>query len=333
MSRRGWILFAALCLIWGMPYLMVRVAVRELEPSTLVFFRTLLAAATLTPFALRLGGLRGLLKYWPWILVFTALEMSLPWLLIATAEQRLTSSLAGLLIGAMPLIGVGLYRAMGERYDFDARHVTGLAFGLAGVVALVGVNVGNGDVVGVVELLIVDLCWAVAPIIVVKRLGGLSSVSVATVALWINTVAFTPLAAANWPVSVSRETVIAIVILAVLCTALAMVIYMSLLHEVGPSRSAIITYVNPLVAVLLGVVILSEPLTLGIAIATPLILIGSVLATAPSADLSPGSAEAGDDAGRAPGQGDRRDVGDGGPAGDGAETTGRDDEAGGAARP
>jgi drug/metabolite transporter (DMT)-like permease len=281
-SRRGWVLFISLCLIWGMPYLMVRVAVRELEPSTLVFFRTLLAAATLTPFALRQGGLRSLLKFWPWILAFTLLEMSLPWLLIATAEQRLTSSLSGLLIGAMPLIGVGLYRLMGEQYRFDARHVAGLACGLAGVVALVGVNVGNGDAVGVFMLLIVDVCWAVAPIVVVKRLGGLSSVSVAMVALWINTIAFSPMAATHWPASVALQTVVAVLILAVLCTALAMVVYMGLLREVGPSRSAIITYVNPLVAVLLGVLILSEPLTLSIAIATPLILVGSILATAPS---------------------------------------------------
>ena len=282
MSRRGWLLFVALCLIWGMPYLMVRIAVRELEPSTLVFFRTLLAAAALTPFALRQGGWRGMLRHWPWLLAFTVLEMSLPWLLIATAEQRLSSSLAGLLIGAMPLIGVALYRWMGEPYHFDARHVAGLACGLAGVVALVGVDVGSGDIVGVIELLVVDLCWAVAPIVVVKRLGGLPSVSVAMVALWINTIAFAPLAAFNRPPVVSTETVVAVVILAVLCTALAMVIYMGLLREVGPSRSAIITYVNPLVAVLLGVVILSEPLTLGIALATPLILVGSLLATAPS---------------------------------------------------
>ena len=310
MSRRGWVLFIALCLIWGMPYLMVRVAVRELDPWTLVFFRTLLAAATLTPFALRSGGLRGLLKHWPWILAFTALEMSLPWLLIATAEQRLTSSLAGLLIGAMPLIGVGLYRLTGEHYTFDVRHVTGLACGLAGVIALVGINVGNGDIVGVIELLIVDLSWAVAPIIIVKRLGGLSSVSIAMVALWINTLAFAPMAATHLPASVSGETVLAVLILAVLCTAFAMVVYMSLVHEVGPSRSAIITYVNPLVAVLLGMVVLGEPLTLGIAVATPLILIGSVLATAPSIDPAKGDAsstaggagedgepEGGDDAG------------------------------------
>jgi drug/metabolite transporter (DMT)-like permease len=292
MSRRGWVLFISLCLIWGMPYLMVRIAVRELDPPTLVFFRTLLAAATLTPFALRKGGLRKLLRRWPWLLAFTLLEMSLPWLLIATAEQRLTSSLAGLLIGAMPLIGVVLYRLMGEPYRFNVTHVAGLAFGLAGVVALVGVDVGHGDLAGVAELLVVDLCWAVAPIVVVKRLGGLSSVNVAMAALWLNTLAFAPLAATRLPSVISGETVVAVVILAVLCTALAMVIYMGMLREVGPSRSSIITYVNPLVAVLLGVVILGEPLTLGLALATPLILVGSVLATARTAGTAgPGGGE------------------------------------------
>lgn len=283
-------MFIALCLIWGMPYLMVRVAVRELEPSALVFFRTLLAAAVLTPFVVRRSGFRELLGLWPWVLAFTLLEMSLPWLLIATAEQRLASSLTGLLIGAMPLMGVGLYRLMGERYEFDARHVAGLAFGLAGVVALVGVNVGNGDAVGVIELLIVDLCWAVAPIVVVKRLGVLSGASVAWAAMWINAAVFAPLAVIGWPAAVSGETVVAVLVLAVLCTAFAMVIYMGLLREVGPSRSTIITYVNPLVAVLLGVIVLSEPLTLSIAIATPLILIGSLLATAPSARPREGGA-------------------------------------------
>ncbi len=318
MSRRGWVLFVALCLIWGMPYLMVRVAVRELDPWTLVFFRTLLAAATLTPFAVRHGSLRDVLRHWPWILAFTLLEMSLPWLLIATAEQRLTSSLAGLLIGAMPLIGVGLYRLTGEHYTFDVRHVTGLACGVAGVVALVGINVGNGDAAGVVMLLVVDLCWAVAPLIVVKRLGGLASVSVAMVALWVNTLAFAPMAATRWPASVSAQTVVAVVILAVLCTALAMVVYMGLLREVGPSRSAIITYVNPLVAVLLGMLVLDEPLTLGIAIATPLILIGSVLATAPSMELAEGDgAQVGDvsEARDAAAAGDRAEQGAGGAGG------------------
>ena len=282
MSRRGWLLFLALCLIWGLPYLMVRVAVRELAPETLVFFRSLLAAAVLAPFALRQGGLRVMFKRWPWLLLFTLLEMSLPWFLIAHAEQRISSSLAGLLIGAMPLIGVALYRWMGEPYHFDTRHVAGLACGFGGLAALVGVDLGSSDLLGVVEMLSVTLCWAVAPIVVVKRLPGFPALGMAAITLMLNAAGFAPLAVRNLPTSVSTETVLSVVGLAVVCTALAFLFYFSLIREVGPSRSAIVTYVNPLVAVLLGVVVLNEPLTLGIAIGTPLILLGSVLATAPS---------------------------------------------------
>ena len=282
MSRRGWLLFLALCLMWGIPYMMIRVAVRELSPQTLVFFRSLLAAAVLTPFALRRGGLRRVLAHWPWLLVFTILEMSLPWLLMAHAEQRISSSLTGLLIGAMPLIAVALYWAMGENYRFDARHVIGLAAGFAGVAALVGIDVGTGDLLGAVEVLAVALCWAVAPLVLVRRLAGLSGLSIAAATLLLNAAGFAPAGVLSLPGSVSPETVVAVVGLAVVCTALAFLVYFALIREVGPSRSTIVTYVNPLVAVLLGVVVLNESLTLGIAVATPLILIGSVLATAPS---------------------------------------------------
>jgi len=281
-SRRGWLLFLALCLMWGIPYMMIRVAVRELSPQTLVFFRSLLAAAVLTPFALRQSGLRRVLAHWPWLLAFTVLEMSLPWLLMAHAERRISSSLTGLLIGAMPLIAVALYWAMGESYRFDARHVAGLAAGFAGVAALVGIDVGPDDLLGAVEVLAVALCWAVAPIVLVKRLAGLSSLSIAAATLLLNAAGFAPAAVLSMPTSVSPETVVAVAGLAVVCTALAFLVYFALIREVGPSRSAIVTYVNPLVAVLLGVVVLNESLTLGIAVATPLILIGSVLATAPS---------------------------------------------------
>jgi len=261
---------------------MIRVAVRELSPQTLVFFRSLLAAAVLIPFALRQGGLRRVFAHWPWLLAFTALEMSLPWLLMAHAEQRISSSFAGLLVGAMPLIGVALYRAMGEPYRFDLRHVTGLACGFAGVAALVGVDLSGSDLLGALEVLAVAVCWAVAPIVVVKRLPGLPGLGVAATTLLLNAVGFAPLAAFSMPAQVSPQTAGAVVVLAVVCTALALLVYFALIREVGASRSAIVTYVNPLVAVLLGVVVLGEPLTLGIVVGTPLILLGSVLATAPS---------------------------------------------------
>ena len=284
MSRRGWLLFVSLCLIWGIPYLLVRVALRQLEPETLICIRSLIAAGLLLPFALRQGGLRRVLARWPWLLLFTILEMALPWLFIAHAEQRISSSLTGLLVGAMPLIGVAVYRWMGERYRFDARHVSGLALGFAGVAALVGVNAGSSELIGIVEMLGVALCWAVSPVVVVKRLPGLSGLGLTAAAVLLNGCIFLPLAMRHLPSpgSLSAQTWLAVLGLGVVCTAVGFLVYIALIREAGPSRTAVVAYVNPLVAVVLGVLVLGEPLTLGIMVGMPLILVGSFLATAPA---------------------------------------------------
>src|SRR3954462_9288219 len=105
MTRRGVLLFAAMCVIWGVPYLMIRVAVRELAPVTLVFLRTGIAALLLTPVAAARHELRPLLAHWRPLLAYTAVEVAIPWLLLAHAETRLSSSLTGLLIAAVPLVG------------------------------------------------------------------------------------------------------------------------------------------------------------------------------------------------------------------------------------
>ena len=111
MSRKGWLLFIALCVVWGIPYLFIRIAVRELPPPALVLLRTAPAALLLLPFALRRGELRRVLRSWPWVLLYTGIELCVPWLLLAHAEQRISSSLAGLLIATVPLIGAVAYRA------------------------------------------------------------------------------------------------------------------------------------------------------------------------------------------------------------------------------
>jgi len=258
-SRRGWLLFVSLCLIWGIPYLLVRVALRQLEPETLICIRSLIAAGLLLPFALRQGGLRRVLARWPWLLT-------------------------GLLVGAMPLIGVAVYRWMGERYRFDARHVSGLALGFAGVAALVGVNAGSSELIGIVEMLGVALCWAVSPVVVVKRLPGLSGLGLTAAAVLLNGCIFLPLAMRHLPSpgSLSAQTWLAVLGLGVVCTAVGFLVYIALIREAGPSRTAVVAYVNPLVAVVLGVLVLGEPLTLGIMVGMPLILVGSFLATAPA---------------------------------------------------
>lgn len=282
MSRRGWLLFIALCVIWGIPYLLIRVAVRELPPPALIFLRTAPAALLLAPLALHRGELRPLLARWRWVVIYTVVEIAVPWLLLAHAELRISSSLAGLFVGAVPLVAAVLYRAAGAGEHFDARRLTGLFIGFAGVAALVGIDMTGADPLAIAEMLVVAVCYASGPFIISRRLAGLPSLGVVTASLALTTVGYAPAGLLSMPTSVSAQTVGAVAGLTLVCTVLAFLLFFALIREVGPSRSTVITYVNPLVAVLLGVVILGEPLTLGIAVGMPLILLGSVLGTARS---------------------------------------------------
>jgi drug/metabolite transporter (DMT)-like permease len=281
-SRKGWLLFVALCVIWGLPYVLIRVAVRELPPPALIFLRTAPAALLLVPLALHRGELRPLVARWRWVVVYTVIELVVPWLLLAHAELRLSSSLAGLFVGAVPLIAAVLYRALGARERFGARRLTGLFIGFAGVAALVGIDMTGADPLALAEMLVVALCYATGPLIISRRLAGLPTLGVITASLALTAIGYAPAGLLSMPASVSAQTVGAVATLALVCTVLAFLLFFALIREVGPSRSTVITYVNPLVAVLLGVVLLSEPLTLGIAVGMPLILLGSVLGTAPS---------------------------------------------------
>ncbi len=282
MSRKGWLLFIALCVIWGLPYLFIRIAVRELPPPALVFVRTAPAALLLIPFALRRGGLRSLLPRWRWLLVYTALELCVPWLLLSHAEERISSSTAGLLVATVPLIGAVLYWAAGVSDRLDRRRLVGLVIGFAGVAALVGIDVGGSDPLAFAEMGVVAFCYAAGPLVISRWLTDLPAIGVIAASLALTALLYAPAGIATMPSSVSPETVGSVAMLSLVCTALAFLIFFALIREVGPARSTVITYINPLVAVLLGVAFLSESFTLGIAVGMPLILAGSVLGTAPS---------------------------------------------------
>jgi drug/metabolite transporter (DMT)-like permease len=185
-------------------------------------------------------------------------------------------------VATVPLIAAVLYRAVGAGEHFDARRLTGLFIGFAGVAALVGIDVAGTDPLAVAEMLVVALCYASGPLIISRRLAGLPTLGVITASLALTAVGYAPAGLLSMPASVSAQTVGAVAALTLVCTVIAFLVFFALIREVGPSRSTVITYVNPLVAVLLGVIILSEPLTLGIAVGMPLILLGSVLGTAPS---------------------------------------------------
>lgn len=279
MSRKGWVLFVALCVIWGVPYLLIRIAVQEMSPVVLVFLRTGPAALLLLPLALHRGRIRSLAAHWPWVVVFALVEITIPWLLLSHAEQRLTSSMAGLLVATVPLIGAVLTRFAGPAETFDRRRILGLIVGFAGVVALVGLDLGTLDLWAVAEVVVVAALYAVGPFVISTRLSDVPSVVAVTAALALTAAVYAPFAAAAFPSTISGRAIVSIAVLALICTALAFALFFRLIQEVGPARSTVITYVNPAVAILLGVLLLSEPLTIGMAIGFPLVIVGSVLAT------------------------------------------------------
>lgn len=279
MTRRGWILFAALSLFWGIPYLFIRVAVAEIDPLLLAFGRTFLGALLLLPFALRQGALRPLLKHWRWILLLTVVEIVVPWFMLGTAETRLNSSTTGLFIAVVPLIAAILLRILGHDH-FDGRRIAGLLLGFAGAAVLVGLDVHIDDLLAVGALGLVTIGYAIGPIIISRKLDELPPLGVITASLSLAALVYAPFTPLVWPDRmVSAQAIVSVVVLAVVCTAGAFLVMFALIKEVGPSRMTFITYINPAIAIILGAVVLSEPLTIGLAIGFPLVIIGSILGT------------------------------------------------------
>jgi drug/metabolite transporter (DMT)-like permease len=281
-SRRGWALFAAMCIIWGIPYLLIRVAVRDVSPGTLVFLRTVIGGAVLLPMAVRAGGFRPVLRRWKLLVAFAVLEIAIPWVLLGNAEQHLPSSLTGLLVAAVPLVGVVAGRLTGTGDHIDARRWAGLLLGLAGVGVLVGLDLGSVSGLAIVEVGLVTIGYATAPIIMARKLSDLPRFPVVSAALLLSAMAWAPYGLTHWPRHVPATGIASIVVLGLVCTALAFVLFFALVAEIGPGRATVITYVNPAVAVALGLLLLNERFTVGMGIGFPLILIGSVLAAGTS---------------------------------------------------
>jgi drug/metabolite transporter (DMT)-like permease len=322
-SRRGWLLFAAMSVIWGIPYLLIKVAVGGVAPPVLVLARVSIGAAILLPLAVRRRELAVLRPHWRWLALFALVEIITPWLLLTEAETRLPSSLSGLLVAAVPVIVAVLARFTGSRDRMSAIRWAGLLVGLGGVALLLGPGAPRGATGSVFEVLGVAVCYAIGPLVASRKLSELPSLGITSVCLAFAAVVYAPLAALTWPSSVPAAKVFwAIGGLAVICTAMAFIAFFALIAEAGPARATVITYVNPAVAVVLGAVVLSERITPIMVGAFALILGGSVLATrggrrgAAAADKPPeGQAGAPErPAEPEPAQPGRPDLGDGVPA-------------------
>lgn len=292
MSLRGWTLFAAMGVIWGVPYLLIKVAVDEVSVPVLVFARSAVGAVLLLPLALSRETRRTIVRHWRPVVAFTLVELVAAWLLLADAERELTSSLTGLLIAATPIIAAFLDRFTGGEQRLDVVQMTGLAIGLAGVAVLAGHGIGGGSAWPVIEVLLVAACYATGPLIAARYLADVPGPALTAATLGLAAIVCLPLAVPVWPREVpSGQALLAILALAVVCTALAFIVFFALIREVGPTKAPIITYVNPAVALIAGALVLHEPITWSHLVGLGLILCGSVAATRRTSTASPAPPE------------------------------------------
>lgn len=277
-TRKGWILFAVMALVWGITYLFIKEAVASYTPTAVVAGRTLLGAVVLLPFALRSGALSAAMKHWPWVLAFGLIEMAGPFLLLSHAETQLPSGLTGLLVATVPLFAVLIALVRGDRSALSPMRLGGLLLGFAGVVIVVagpGLFPRDGaSMIAIGEILLTALLYAIAPFVIAVKLSDVPSIGTITLALLAIGLGYLPAALLTQNEVPTMRSTVSLVLLGVICTAVAFVAFFALIREVGPVRAPLFTYVNPIVALILGTALLTEPVTPGLVIGLPVVLIG-----------------------------------------------------------
>jgi drug/metabolite transporter (DMT)-like permease len=281
-STRGWVLFGVMALVWGVPYLFIKEAVDSYSPAAIVAGRTLIGALILLPIALRRRALGPALKLWPWVLAFGAIEMAGPFLLLGHAEQTLPSGLTGLLVATVPLFAAVIAYTRGDKGILRPARAIGLLVGFAGVAVIVagpGLAVGGtASLLAIGEVLLVAVCYAIAPFIVATKLKDVPSLGTIVLSLFAVGLFYLPIGLLTQHEVPTARSTISLVALGVVCTAIAFIAFFALIGEVGPARAPLFTYVNPVVAIVLGTILLGEELSFGLLIGFPLVILGCWLA-------------------------------------------------------
>jgi drug/metabolite transporter (DMT)-like permease len=282
-SARAWLAFAAMCVIWGIPYLFIKVAVDHgVPPASVAFGRSALGAAVLFPLVLRAGTLRLLKGQWLWVWAYALAEIAFPFLLIPVGERRIASSLSAIVIATTPLLVALLTLWLDPAERPTRTRLVGLLIGFLGVVVFMGVDVAGrpGELLGAVATLFAAAGYAIGPMVLKLRLPDADPRAIMAASLGIAALVLAPLAALDPPHGVPDWSALgSIAVLGVVCSAAGFVIFVSLVSMVGPGRSVVVTYVNPVVAVSLGVLLLAERPGRGAIAGLVLILTGSWLST------------------------------------------------------
>jgi drug/metabolite transporter (DMT)-like permease len=282
MSTRAWTLFAAMSVLWGIPYLFIKVAVEDLSPAMVALGRIAVAFAVLLPIALHKGALRGLGKHWKVVLVYSLIEITLPWPLIGFGEQRVSSGLAAILIASVPLVVALIALGVDPEERAAGSRLAGLVVGFVGVIVLLGLDVAGrpGELLGAAAILLAAVGYAIGPMIIKHRFAKLDPLGPVTASMGVSLILLAPAAVLSPPDALpGADTIASVVVLGLLCSAWAFLLFFALIGTVGPSRATVITYVNPVVAVALGIALLGERPGPSAVAGLLLILAGSWLST------------------------------------------------------
>lgn len=281
MSRKSLFYFLLVGFLWGIPYLLTKVAVEEIPPSAIVAGRTLIGAAILIPVALYRKTFKGAVLGFKYVAFYALLEMIGPWILISTAQKKIDSGLAGLLISTVPIFAAIITSLRGDHSVWQFKRMFGIVVGFIGLIAVVGIESfsGNSHPASIAMMILAAMGYSYAIIMVTTNLPLVDGIAINGLAMAITSIFWAPLAIAQWPAQVSLKPALSLIALGVLCTALAFLIFFKLLVEIGPARGSLVTYLNTSVAVVLGVIVLDEPITIGLIVGLPLVLIGSYLAS------------------------------------------------------
>ena len=285
MSRKGLLLFLACGVAWGIPYFFIRIAVQQFDVASVILARVVIGALVLIPIAIKQNAIRPALKNFKWVLLFALIEMVGPWYLITASEKVISSGLAGLLVSTVPFWSVPIaYFFMGDKSVIHPKTIVGLVVGFAGVALLVGIDTVLGDLnwAGVIPVLLASVGYAIAPAMASKKMKDVPTSGVVALSMVIVSVVYavpggigfsSAIATADW----TGWT--ALLVLGVVCSAVAFWLFFELIREIGSARATLITYPNTAIAIVIGILFLSEPLTPGMILGFPMVLIGSYFAS------------------------------------------------------
>lgn len=286
MSRKSLIYFGLVGILWGIPYLLMKVAVEDFPPAAVVAGRTLIGASILIPIAIYRKKFKGAVLGFKFVAFYALMEMIGPWILITTAEQKISSGLAGLLVSTVPIFATIITSLRGDHSVWQFKRIFGIVVGFIGLILVVGIEslTGNSDFLSIVMVLVASVSYAYAVIMILDNLPLVDGIAINGLAMALTTIFWGPVAIVQWPSSISLNSALSLIALGILSTAFAFILFFKLMEDIGPARGSLVTYLNTAVAVVLGVIILKEPLTAGIIIGLPLVLVGSYLASRKSQD-------------------------------------------------